>query len=561
MQKQINILEKKLNEASNDIERIDIMNDIAYQLLTKDNKRAYELIEEAYQLAKQKEYQTGIANSLLNKGNYLELTGNYKGSSVCLFEALNIFVENGDPLGITKTRESIGSIYYKLGDYPRSLKYHLKCLNYIKKHNENKKEHAEILNNIALVFNQLGDKTKALVYHLKSLKIEENIGNLLGQAVSKNNVGNLYKELGNYHKALEFFEESYNIAKNMDDKQLQITALGNKGVIYETLNKSDRALKSFEDSLKIAKEVNNVFNETILLINISQFYLRKYDFENTFAYLDEALNLATEHNFENTFSNIYWTYSEAYSLKKDYDKALDYYKRYHKHKSKQYNMENSIKIRNLIIQFEVEKIQKTAKRYKRYNMKLKKINKNLKDKFKRKSLTMKKLIQRNEELEQKINIDFLTELYNRRHIEKRLSEEYMRAKRFNHKLTIAMFDIDFFKQINDKISHKMGDEVLKIVANIIGNTCRAIDIVGRYGGDEIIMILPKTDVEQALNLCNRIVSNIKNHDWSKLYPNLNITLSIGLGDNSDTENYEHLFMKADKNLLKAKDNGRDRIEY
>jgi diguanylate cyclase (GGDEF)-like protein len=200
-------------------------------------------------------------------------------------------------------------------------------------------------------------------------------------------------------------------------------------------------------------------------------------------------------------------------------------------------------------------------RYKKSNIKLNKANKNLKKQNKIKTILVKKLKKQTKILEKESSVDYLTKLYNRKYTEFRLSEEFKRAIRYNSSLTFIMCDIDYFKKINDTFSHKIGDEVLKTIAHIFKRTCRSIDIIGRFGGDEFMFILPNTTISEGLVVCNRINNAINNYDWKKIHPELKVTVSFGLADTKvGVSDSGQLFEIADKKLYEAKNNGRGLIK-
>jgi len=157
--------------------------------------------------------------------------------------------------------------------------------------------------------------------------------------------------------------------------------------------------------------------------------------------------------------------------------------------------------------------------------------------------------------------DFLTGMYNRRYLELLLSQEFARSRRYGLKLSVAMADIDFFKNINDSFSHGIGDRVLQTIALIFKKNIRSFDIIGRYGGEEFVFILPETDLEEAVIVCDRIRQSIEGHDWSAVNSGLKVTISFGVSDSIETENYEKLLSDADKKLYEAKESGRNQVRY
>ena len=155
--------------------------------------------------------------------------------------------------------------------------------------------------------------------------------------------------------------------------------------------------------------------------------------------------------------------------------------------------------------------------------------------------------------------DSLTGLSNRRELDRILSHEFERAVRNGRPLSIALADIDFFKKINDLHSHAVGDEALRVVAHILKEGCRGIDMVGRYGGEEFVLVLPEADLEVARQICERLRVAIQQFDWQSKQSGLKLTMSFGLATLSDETSYERLVALADARLYKAKEGGRNRV--
>ena len=157
--------------------------------------------------------------------------------------------------------------------------------------------------------------------------------------------------------------------------------------------------------------------------------------------------------------------------------------------------------------------------------------------------------------------DFLTGLFNRRYLELLLSQEFARARRYNLRLSVAMADIDHFKVINDTFSHQVGDEVLRVIARLFSQSIRSFDIIARYGGEEFVLILPETDIDEAIMVCERIRKTVENHDWPSIAQGLSVTISFGLTDDMSRENYEKLLSLADVRLYEAKNGGRNQVRF
>ncbi len=159
-------------------------------------------------------------------------------------------------------------------------------------------------------------------------------------------------------------------------------------------------------------------------------------------------------------------------------------------------------------------------------------------------------------------IDGLTGLYNRAYFQTSLQQVFDSTLQntVNKNLSIALADIDHFKKFNDEWGHQLGDAVLQHVSYVIKNSCRGTDIVARYGGEEIVVIMPGTDANSALLAAQRILKNIQENIFvfdEKQHP---VTISLGLSTFDDTMREPKDFIrKADEALYQAKENGRNQV--
>jgi len=156
-------------------------------------------------------------------------------------------------------------------------------------------------------------------------------------------------------------------------------------------------------------------------------------------------------------------------------------------------------------------------------------------------------------------MDSLTGLYNRRHFESNLEREFLRAQRYNNKLSLALIDIDYFKNINDKYGHSCGDYVIKEVAYLALHTIRMTDMIFRYGGEEFTVILTETPLESALIPLERLRESIENHNFKFRGQEIKVTISIGATSDTSVETFWQMFDAADRALYNAKENGRNKI--
>lgn len=162
------------------------------------------------------------------------------------------------------------------------------------------------------------------------------------------------------------------------------------------------------------------------------------------------------------------------------------------------------------------------------------------------------------QLKNNAEVDGLTNILNRKTILDILEVEIRRAKSFSTEFSIIMFDYDNFKSLNDSYGHLFGDQVLIEVSKYIKDSLKEDDFVGRYGGEEFIIILPDTVLVDAVKVGERIRKTIENMVWET---GTVVTVSCGIVQESGEKTVEEIIKKADVLLYKAKNNGRNRIEY
>jgi diguanylate cyclase (GGDEF)-like protein len=162
-------------------------------------------------------------------------------------------------------------------------------------------------------------------------------------------------------------------------------------------------------------------------------------------------------------------------------------------------------------------------------------------------------------IEELAQLDELTGLLNRRYIMKCLNEELVRAQRGGAPCSVAIIDVDFFKKINDRFGHPVGDEALRAFAITLFANVRTIDRLGRYGGEEFLLVLPGISKEQAVRTLDRLRGIIGELDWSAIAGDMSVTMSAGVCAVRAADAAEDVLARADVALYRAKDTGRNRV--
>ena len=166
------------------------------------------------------------------------------------------------------------------------------------------------------------------------------------------------------------------------------------------------------------------------------------------------------------------------------------------------------------------------------------------------------------ELLQVSRTDRLTNLWTRGYWEERLHEEWERARRSGASVSLVMFDIDHFKKINDNHGHQTGDEAIRLVSRTLRDCSREVDICGRYGGEEFVVILPNTQQNGALIFCERLRQAVAEKSvLGPAHEAVQFTISLGISElNEETENVHQWLQQADMALYRAKSGGRNQTQ-
>lgn len=170
----------------------------------------------------------------------------------------------------------------------------------------------------------------------------------------------------------------------------------------------------------------------------------------------------------------------------------------------------------------------------------------------------KQVSERTKKLKKMAITDGLTNLFNHQYSHKVLKEIINKSKLKNRKMSFFICDLDDFKSVNDNYGHQIGDQVLIEISSLIKSKVRRTDIVGRYGGEEFLVVLPSSNLENSIKIAENIRKSIYEDVFSE--KKLKITISIGLVEFKSNESDIELIARADKLLYKAKENGKNRIE-
>ena len=219
---------------------------------------------------------------------------------------------------------SLGNAYNSLGQYQRAIDFQQQSLK-IQQQIGNRNGEAISLNNLGNAYNYLGEFQRAIEFFEQSLQIQQEIGDRNVEGLTLNNLGNAYNGLGNYQRAIEFFEESLKIFRQIGNRNGEGASLGNLGNVYNYLGEYQRAIQFFEECLKISKEIGDRNQLGISLYNLGNAYNYLGEYQQAIEFFGKSLKIFKEIGNPNQVAICSWNLGNAHNLLGQYQRAIEFY--------------------------------------------------------------------------------------------------------------------------------------------------------------------------------------------------------------------------------------------
>lgn len=405
---------------------------------------------------------------------------------------------------------NLAAFHGSLGDYNKTIAFLAEALSLVRESQDHTEE-AMILGNLALVHLECGQPADALAHFESGMALYAEYPNPTGQANTLINYAKALQLAQRPTEAVAAAELALVLARQENNTILEAKA---QVALGRALTCPEQATLALERGYQLAQERG--LPEPLLMATYArgQLAFRQGQLATALHWLHEALPLAKQGKRLFVLSELHATYSEVYEALGDFPKALHHYKQHH--------------------QLCKELHQESAQH----------------------RLVSERARQEAEQLRQQALEDPLTQLYNRRYLTQYLESELARARRYSLPLSLILIDIDDFKQVNDSFSHRIGDQVLVTVAQLLQQVSRRSDVLVRQSGDEFLLIAPETPPSHAYEVAERTRIAIAEHPWHTIAPQLAITVSVGV---ADLLRDDDLLDSADRRLYQAKRAGKNRL--
>lgn len=492
-------------------------------------------------------FRTEIAEILMLRGEIYLITGNYYRSLEAYTQSLKLVEETKDPSQIGSRLNKIGLLKTTLKKYSEALEALFRALSIAQQINDKVME-GQALNYIGSIYIDLSEPAKGISYLQQSLDIIESTGNTEELGKTFFSLCHAYLAQGNLQKALYFGKKAVAHFQDSEIHYYHADALIHLGRVHLAMKAYPQAKETIREALLLAERYNFPREVCTALCLLGKIEIEDRVYLEAENNLLESLRLAEQINLSPTIIECHYLLAELYARQGNFDRAYEHHKKYHTNTEESHQLDILNRVKLLELSHNLETARKISEA-------LKEQNQALRDEVRLRETAQAKL----EELSRK---DSLTGIYNRRYFFELAEQEFNRARRYQRPVAMIMIDLDHFKKINDTHGHLIGDQVLNEIARRIQDNSRQVDIVGRYGGEEFIILLPETTLEDACTLAERIWNSLTQRPTNTSKLLLPIQVSIGVASNTG-DNEVSLFKlieRADKALYRAKELGRNRIE-
>ncbi len=580
----ITLLKAQVADAGTEAEKVAALNALVWELRSVDPRLALALSQEAVGLARQMAPASLLASSLsllgvsavmlsrhqearaaldeglaLSRGLGDRFTEarclHYIGiTQYCLLEqakaassvtaAINIRQELNDWEGLGASFNILGNIHLELSDYQQALDWYVQGLE-MRTRAGDALGIAGSLNNIGVVYLEMENYAQAADFHQRGLSQSLLIGNPASEAISLCNLSHDLLGLRRYAEALDYGRRAAALAERLEDWERVIAAHLSCGHACARTAKRDEALECFHLGLKIAKSIQSQSLTASALQAIGKVLTEGGLLGKARAHLAEATVLAEAAGARKTAFQSFECLSEVCKRQEDYATALSHYETFRRLEKEVFNEEADKRAKSLVIQMEVEHHRREAAVLAEMNAALQAANIAFQE--------------ANTRLEALATTDPLTGLPNHRALVAALDALLARTRRHSEPCALLFLDIDHFKSFNDTYGHPVGDAVLAEFASCVRTCLRAEDTLGRWGGEEFLILLPGLTGLEALQVGERVRVAVAAHPLAA-GAGLHMTCSIGAAACPPQESTrDALVQAADEALYAAKRLGRNQV--
>lgn len=446
----------------------------------------------------------------------------------------------------------------------------------------------------------LVDYINAMTYIIQYSKIIENLGDYIALIKTYFVFTSIYTRQGEYGEAKKLLDKAWRIATENEYTLELCKAENNYGFLYNTSGEYQKSIPHLERGLLICEEHHYTVVEPTLHVNLALAYLRtgrisrakhtldkvllslksgshgiswaeaymykgevlaiEGDYEEAIKQLKASMLVSSKHGYTAELAEATKILSDIYAQMGDYESAYSTIMDYMPLKTELNEKVKEGALIKLKMQYDLSKKEIEADILRQQNAILEEQNRKIQEQTKELGRLNEVLGRQNDDLHQSAIEDYLTGVYNRKYFTLKMQEEFSIAKEQHQNVACIVFDIDRFKNINDTYGHLVGDEVIKHISSICEESLDSDSLIGRFGGDEFMILMVDSTIDDAEIKANELIENIRLEPLIIDKKPIPVTLSLGVSDNhfGQPTTTDEMINIADKGLYLAKELGRNR---
>ncbi len=557
MSDSLETLEQRVAQAATPEEQVRSRLALCEALEHRDGPRALRLAHEASAIAAGLDDPALQGRCWLNQAALLFDQGALADALAAYERAGEQFQRVGDDTGRADALRGMGIVYERLDAFDRALECLVAALHLYEAQGVLPSK-ARTFNSMGVVYSRSGRPEDGLATYALAYRLHQQLGNRLDAAFVRNNMGINLKNLGRYAEAEEALLEA---ARLLDEtgSGYYAGALSNLALVYERQGRLGEAEAAHRQATELAGRHGLAYLENESRLCLGRFYLEQDRLADARPLLEATLAYSRTAQLPAKEAEAHQALARLCQRTGELAQAIEHLEAAYRLERQVFNEQSDRRLKNMQVSLQVEQARREADLQRREREALEHAYRELEALHAALQQAMEQKDALLARLEQLSREDALTGLFNRRYLDQRLAEEFARARRYRRPLTVAMVDIDNFKQINDQLSHAIGDQTLKQVAQILRQTLRKTDIIARYGGEEFAIVLLEADMETAQQICQKVRDVVESYPWHAIHPDLRVTVSIGLSNDLSLPNHEKLLADADRWLYQAKGSGKNKV--
>lgn len=601
-------------KASAVLEALEVRTELALQ---QDARLAVQLAREALHLAGTLDSPRSVARARSLLGAALYVRSEYAEAEALLVQAMSVCDGLADAPGQRRCLSYLGYLTHTSGRHAEAIGYFLRLMALAQNPDaqhlgtqqldsahpdshlppEDAQLHlSEAHSGLSMVYSDLGDTASSLEHQLEALTLRRQQADPSALGMALSNISVDYRNLGQLDQSAQYCCEALETARSVGDVRTETAALSNLGLTRLAQGRPEEAGPLFSLLLELARKAGLTRRVMWGLHGMAELHLADGHPELALPHLYEALTISQEHALRSEEIETWLLLGRSQPGNSQPGNSQLEHSRAHSSRQLEGNQPGPAAVTSLEQALHLAQGTRNLQAESRARLALADAHEQAAEPVQalaqlRAYLTLKgeresalteqraqvlavrfgaeesrreneRLVAHALRMEESAHRDALTGLLNRRGLEPQLEAALLRAQTLGTGLCLAVLDLDHFKQINDRHSHQVGDEVLRAAAQLFLAGCRSSDGagVGRYGGEEFVILLPGTTLEVAAQLLERLRCRVQDHPWGQLRPMLAVTVSIGVAQlGVDAPSVAALVAAADACMYAAKSAGRNRV--